>query len=96
LDAEGYFLRGLTELERGEASAAAATLRRALYLDPSFGLAAFQLGRAQDATGDRRAGRRAYEQALRILDPDDERHRDILDQVDLADVAEACRVRLSG
>jgi chemotaxis methyl-accepting protein methylase len=96
LDAEGYFLRGLTELERGEANTAAATLRRALYLDPSFGLAAFQLGRAQDATGDRRAGRRAYEQALRILDPDDKRHREILDQVDLEDVAEACRVRLRG
>ena len=32
------------------------SFRRALYVDSSFGLAAFQLGRAHDALGDSRAG----------------------------------------
>lgn len=94
LDADAYFVRGLAELGRGEASAAISSFRRALYLDPSFGLAAFELARAHDAQGDEKAARRAYEQALRTLDPDDDRHRVILAQVDLADVMAACRARL--
>jgi len=92
--ADGHFIRGLVELESGDARAAAASLRRSLYLDPSFGLAAFELGRAHDASGDGTAARRAYEQALRTLDPADERHQAILDQVDLGDVAAACTARL--
>jgi Flp pilus assembly protein TadD len=92
--ADAHFVRGLVQLETGDARAATATLRRCLYLDPSFGLAAFELGRAYDACGDSRAARRAYGQALRSLDPDDDRHRAILDQVDLADVAAACAARL--
>jgi chemotaxis methyl-accepting protein methylase len=91
---EAHFVRGLVELERGEAGAAVTSLRRCLYIDPSFGLAAFQLGRAQESLGDERAARRAYEQALRTLDPEDDRHRAILDQVDLGDVAAACAARL--
>jgi chemotaxis methyl-accepting protein methylase len=94
LMADAYFVRGLVELGRGDAPKAAASLRRALYLDPSFGLAAFELGRAHDAGGDPRAARRSYEQALRTLDPEDERHRVILDQIDLEDVIAACRARL--
>jgi chemotaxis methyl-accepting protein methylase len=94
LMADAYFIRGLVELERGDPGAAAASLRRSLYIDPSFGLAAFQLGRAHEARGDERAARRAYEQALRTLDPEDGRHQAILDQVDLGDVAAACAVRL--
>jgi chemotaxis protein methyltransferase CheR len=94
LMADAYFLRGLLELEREEPAAATVSLRRCLYLDPSFGLAAFQLGRAHDASGDVKAARRTYAQALRTLDPDDERHRAILDQVDLGDVAAACAARL--
>lgn len=94
LNADAYFVRGLAELGLGEAAAAISSFRRALYLDPSFGLAAFELGRAHDALGDQKAGRRSYEQALRTLDPDDDRHRVILDQVDLADVVAACRARL--
>jgi len=58
------------------------SLRRTLYVDPSFGLAAFRLARA-------------HEQALRTLDPDDIRHEAILDQVDLGDVAAACSLRLT-
>ncbi|HEX5194844.1 MAG TPA: CheR family methyltransferase [Solirubrobacteraceae bacterium] len=96
LMADAYFIRGLVELERGDPGAAAGSLRRCLYIDPSFGLAAFELGRAQEARGDERAARRAYEQALRALDPDDGRHQAILDQVDLGDVAAACAVRLGG
>jgi predicted TPR repeat methyltransferase len=69
--------------------------RRALYVDPTFALAAFKLGRAQDALGDERAARRAYEQALRTIDPDDRRHELFLEQVDLGDVASACRARLA-
>jgi chemotaxis protein methyltransferase CheR len=92
--ADAYFVRGLLELGSGDAQAAASSLRRSLYLDPSFGLAAFELGRAHDAVGETKAARRAYEQALRTLDPEDERHRAILDQVDLGDVAAACTTRL--
>ena len=92
--ADAYFIRGLVELERGEARAAAASLRRCLYVDPTFGLAAFQLGRTQEALGDERAARRAYERALQTLDPDDDRHEAILGQVDLGDVAAACAARL--
>lgn len=94
--ADAHFVLGLVELEAGDARAATASLRRSLYLDPSFGLAAFELGRAYDASGESGAARRAYEQALRTLDPEDERHRSILDQVDLADVAAACAARLQG
>ena len=93
---DAYFVRGLVELDRGDSGAAIESLRRSLYLDPSFGLAAFELGRAHDAGDDPRAARRAYAQALRTLDPEDERHRVILDQVDLADVAAACAARLRG
>jgi chemotaxis protein methyltransferase CheR len=95
LNADAHFVRGLAELGRGEADAATESLRRALYVDPSFGLAAFQLGRAHDARGDGRAARRAYEQALRTLDPEDQRHQVILGQVDIRDIAAACRARLS-
>jgi chemotaxis protein methyltransferase CheR len=95
LNADAHFVHGLAELGRGNADAATESLRRALYVDPSFGLAAFQLGRAHDARGDGRAAQRSYEQALRTLDPEDERHRVILDQVDLGDIAAACRARLS-
>jgi chemotaxis protein methyltransferase CheR len=94
LMADAHFVRGLVELERGDPAGAVASLRRCLYVDPSFGLAAFELGRAQEALGDERAARRAYEQALRTLDPEDDRHRAILGQVDLGDVAAACASRL--
>lgn len=94
LDADAHFVRGLAELGVGDTDAAAVSLRRALYVDPAFGLAAFQLGRAHDERGDRTAAARAYEQALRTLEPGDSRHEAILDQVDLGDVAAACSIRL--
>jgi predicted TPR repeat methyltransferase len=95
LAVEARFLRAIGELEGGEALAAAASLRHVLYLDPTFGLAAFALGRAHEATGDAGAARRAYQQALRTIDVKDERHDHLLEQVDLIDVATACRARLA-
>jgi chemotaxis protein methyltransferase CheR len=95
LDAEAYFVRGLTELAGGDPGSAIGSLRRALYIDPTFAWAAFQLGRAWDARGDARAARRAYAQALCALDQDDARHRDLAAVVDIGDIAAACRARLA-
>jgi len=94
LDADAHFVHGLVTLEAGEPAKAAAALRRALYTDASFALAAFTLGRSYDALGDGPAARRAYEQALRTLDPEDHRHELMLQQVDIGDIAAACRARL--
>jgi chemotaxis protein methyltransferase CheR len=96
LNGAAYFLRGLAHLEAGDAAAAVASLRRALYVEPRLGLAAFHLGRAHEALGDLPAARRAYEQALRTLDLDSDAHDPMLEQVDLVDVAAAARTRLEG
>jgi chemotaxis protein methyltransferase CheR len=94
LDADAHFVRGLVTLEAGEPDQAVAALRRALYADPAFSLAAFTLGRAHDALGDGPAARRAYERVLRTINPEDHRHEMILQQVDIGDIAAACRARL--
>jgi chemotaxis protein methyltransferase CheR len=94
LDADAHFLHGLVALEAGDPAKARDALRQALCADPGFSIAAFTLGRAYDALGDGTAARRAYLQALRNLDPDDRRHESLLQQVDLADIAAACRARL--
>ncbi|HXS62838.1 MAG TPA: CheR family methyltransferase [Streptosporangiaceae bacterium] len=96
LDAEAQFIHGLVALEAGEPGVAAAALRRALYADSRFAVAAFALGRAYDALSDFAAARRAYEQALRTLDPDDDRHELLLQQIQVNDIAAACRIRLGG
>ena len=96
LDADAHFVQGLVWLAAGESAKAVAALRRALYTDATFALAAFTLGRCYDALGDISAARRAYEQALRTLDPDDHRHEMMLQQVDIGDIASACRARLAG
>ena len=87
------FERGLEELERDQPAAAVTSLRRALYAEPDFGLAAFKLGGAHEALGDVASAVRAYRQALRALDPH-ERHEPFLEQIDLADVAAAAKARL--
>jgi tetratricopeptide (TPR) repeat protein len=89
------FLRGLAELEASNPEAAVAALRRTLYAEPTFGVAAFQLGRSYEALGDQDAARRAYEQALRTLGPEGA-HRDdsLLEQVSLDDVRTAIVSRL--
>ena len=94
LDANAHFVRGLVTLAAGEPEQAVAALRRALYADPTFSLAAFTLGRAHDALGDGPAARRAYERVLRTINPEDHRHEMILQQVDIGDIAAACRARL--
>lgn len=96
LDADAHFVLGLVTLEAGEPAKAVVALRRALYADPVFWLAAFTLGRAHDALGDAPAARRAYERVLRTLDPEDHRHELLLQQVDMGDIAAACRARLGG
>jgi chemotaxis protein methyltransferase CheR len=95
LDADAQFGYGLILLEEGSADKAVAAFRRALYADPSFAIAAFTLGCAHDALGDAVAARRAYGQALRTLNPDDDRHDVVLQQVDIGDIAAACRARLN-
>ncbi len=95
LDADAHFIDGLVALEAGRPEQAAAALRRALFADSRFALAAFTLGRAYDALGDTLAARRSYQLALRTLDPADDRHRQLLQQVDIGDIAAACRVRLA-
>jgi chemotaxis protein methyltransferase CheR len=96
LDADAHFIRGLVALDAGDPAGGVAALRRALYVDPTFALAAFTLARAHDAQGDPVAAQRAYGQALRLLDPDDHRHEVLLQQVDIGDIAAACRARLGG
>ncbi len=95
MDAEAQFVHGLVALEAGDPRAAAAALRRALYADSTFALAAFTLGRAYDGIGDGAAARRSYRQALHFLDPQDERADLMLKHVDIADIAAACRARLA-
>jgi chemotaxis protein methyltransferase CheR len=96
LDADAHFIHGLAALEAGLPAVAVEALRRALYLDAGFALAAFTLGRAYDTLGNPAAARHAYERALRTLDPDDDRHELLLQQVDIGDIAAACRARLEG
>jgi chemotaxis protein methyltransferase CheR len=95
LDADAHFIDGLVALEAGRPERAVAALRRALFADSRFALAAFTLGRAYDALGDTPAARRSYQLALRTLDPADARHRQLLQQVGTGDIAAACRVRLA-
>ncbi|HEY6280167.1 MAG TPA: CheR family methyltransferase [Streptosporangiaceae bacterium] len=96
LDADAHYLKGLVDLADGDPQRAVRSLRASLYNDPGFGLAAFALGRAYDALAEPNAARRAYELALRTLDPSDRRHEVLLQQVDIADIAAACRLRLAG
>jgi chemotaxis protein methyltransferase CheR len=94
MNADAYFLRGLVQLEAGDAGAAVKSLRGALYVHPSFGAAAFKLGRAYEAVGDRNAARRAYEQALRTIEHGEDNHEPVIDQVDQEDIAAACEARI--
>lgn len=95
LNADAHFIRGIVQLRLGDAVAATESLRSALYVEPGFALAAFKLGTAFDAVGDEPAARRAYTQTLRTLGADDERHARLAGDIDVADVAAACRARLA-
>lgn len=94
LNAEAYFVRGMVELAGGASADAVVSLRRALYIDPTFGIAAFTLGRAYEELADHQAARRAYAQALRALAEDDQ-HDALLHQIDLGDIAAACTARIA-
>jgi len=93
-DATSHFLHGLLALQRGDAEAAVAALRRALYLEPTLAAASFQLGRGHEATGDRPAAVRAYEQTLRTIAEHPEGGL-LLEQIDPADIASACHHRIA-
>jgi chemotaxis protein methyltransferase CheR len=92
-DATSHFLHGLLALQRGDADAAVAALRRALYLEPALAAASFQLARGHEATGNRPAAIRAYEQTLRTLEAHPESDL-LLEQVDPADIVVACHHRI--
>jgi chemotaxis protein methyltransferase CheR len=94
-DPDLHFHRGLIELESGDAAAAIWSLRRALYLDPEFGVAAFTLGRAHEAVGDRNAAQRAYEHALVSFGVENDRDELLLAKIEVADVWAACRTRIA-
>lgn len=89
-DHETCLVEGLTHLQRGDAASAVASFRRALYLQPLLAVAAFQLGRAYESTGDRQAAQRSYAQALRTL----EENAGLVAHVGAADVSAACRARI--
>jgi chemotaxis protein methyltransferase CheR len=94
MNAHAHFVGGTAKLALGDAEAAVAALRRALYVDGTLALAAFQLGRAYDMLERDALARQAYERALRTFDPDDRRHDWLLGQVDVGDLAAACRARI--
>lgn len=89
------FEAGVRALSRGDAEQAVAELRRAVYLDPDFAVAALQLGRAHEQTGDVAAARRAYWRALRLAEAAGRPVSRLYDRVGAGDVAAACRARLS-
>jgi chemotaxis protein methyltransferase CheR len=91
---DAHYARGVAELARGEASAAVTALRKALYLDPQFALAAFQLGRAHDSLSQAESARRAYAQALRILEGGQSERTGLIEGPDPTDLEAACRARL--
>jgi chemotaxis protein methyltransferase CheR len=94
LDSQAHFIRGVAEFAREDARAAVEPLRRALFIDPNFGLAAFKLACAHDALGELGSARRAYERTLRILDHCATEQTARSDQLDLLDMAAACHTRL--
>ena len=94
LDSQAHFIRGVAEFARDDARAAVEPLRRALFIDPNFSLAAFKLACAHDALGELGSSRRAYERTLRILDHCAAEQTARSDQLDLFDMAAACHTRL--
>ncbi len=94
LDSQAHFILGAAELARDDARAAVEPLRRALFIDPNFGLAAFKLARAHDALAEVGPARRAYERTLRTLDHYGPKQTARADQLDLLDMTAACHTRL--
>jgi chemotaxis protein methyltransferase CheR len=95
VEASAFFLDGLAKLETGDPAGAVGLFRRALYAEPRLGLAAFQLARAFESLGDRKAARRAYAQAIRTCSKGGELDERLLEQIDLEDVIAAANARLA-
>jgi len=95
MDPEVHYVQGLGQLESGDATAAVSSLRRVLYLDPEFELAAFALGRAHEKAGDPPAARRRYAQTLRMLGGRSEPGERLAGPIDAATVIDACEARLA-
>jgi len=94
LDSAAHYVNGVIELDRGDAPAAVLALRRALFLQPAFALAAFALGRAHDMLGRPDAAARAYAHGLRTLEHLPIVHPELLGDAAPGDLATACRARL--
>jgi chemotaxis protein methyltransferase CheR len=95
MNPEVHYLQGIDQLESGDPVAAVASLRRVLYLDPEFELAAFALGRAHEEAGEPVAARRRYQQALRMLDGRPVPGDRLDGAIDAAAVIGACEARLA-
>jgi chemotaxis protein methyltransferase CheR len=95
MDPNAHYLLGLDELESGDPAAAVSSLRRVLYLDPEFELAAFALGRAHEEVGEPDAARRRYEQALRMLEVRSEPGERLAGAIDAATLTDACEARIA-
>ncbi len=93
--ARAAFEDGLRLIRDGDAATGVQELRRALYLDPGFAVAALQLGRGHEALGDRAAARRAYGQALSLAERAASPETRLYNRVGAADVVAACRARLA-
>ncbi len=93
--ARAAFEDGLRLIRDGDAATGVQELRRALYLDPGFAVAALQLGRGHEALGDRAAARRAYGQALSLAEGAASPETRLYNRVGAADVVAACRARLA-
>ncbi len=94
MNAPAQFVQGTLALAGGDPASAVPSLRAALYADPDFAAAAFQLGLAHDALDQTDAARRAYRLALERLQAGPSPYPWLLDDVDAADLAVACAVRL--
>jgi Flp pilus assembly protein TadD len=67
LNPAGHYLRGLALVNLGRDDLAVVDLRKAVYLDPSSGLAHFLLAGVLHRLGDRAAARREYRAAADTL-----------------------------
>jgi chemotaxis protein methyltransferase CheR len=94
-DAHASFEAGLQALSDGDVVTAVEALRRALYLDPGFAVAALQLARAYELLGDLGSAERAYARTLRLTEDADDLSARVYDRVGAGDVAAACRARLA-
>jgi chemotaxis protein methyltransferase CheR len=93
-DEVAHYLEGLAALEGGEFAAAVESLRRALYLEPHFSLAAFKLGRAHEALSNWAAARRSYQRAIRAATHAQERYEQLYGPLVPGDVVHAAETRL--